>query len=146
MFERPTNSLGHIETGPRPHPTDWCPFLVKNISALNGLWLLHMYKKLNSAYFLNQIIDDVKLRHKCLFDLILYVTSTIFQLYRDRSFWVERVLRGLMFLAQGHSAVTPVRLEPVAPQSPVMYSTTEPLSSSHKCVPISVYVYHFKQL
>ena len=27
-----------------------------------------------------------------LFDLILYVPSTIFQLYRDRSFWVEPVL------------------------------------------------------
>ena len=28
----------------------------------------------------------------CLFDLILYVTSTIFQLNRDRSSWVEPVL------------------------------------------------------
>ena len=28
----------------------------------------------------------------CLFDLILYVPSTIFQLYRDGSFWVEPVL------------------------------------------------------
>ena len=28
----------------------------------------------------------------CLFDLILYVPSTIFQLYRDESFWVEPVL------------------------------------------------------
>ena len=28
----------------------------------------------------------------CLIDLILYVPSTIFQLYRDGSFWVEPVL------------------------------------------------------
>ena len=28
----------------------------------------------------------------CLFDLILYVPSTIFQLNRDVSFWVEPVL------------------------------------------------------
>ena len=28
----------------------------------------------------------------CLFDLILYVPSTIFQLYRDGSYWVEPVL------------------------------------------------------
>ena len=28
----------------------------------------------------------------CLFDLILYVPSTIFQLYRDGSSWVEPVL------------------------------------------------------
>ena len=31
VFERPTNSLGHIETGSRPYPTGWCPFDVKNI-------------------------------------------------------------------------------------------------------------------
>ena len=30
-------------------------------------------------------------------------------------------------LAQGHNAVTPVRLEPVAPPSRVKHSTTEPL-------------------
>ena len=29
----------------------------------------------------------------CLFDLILYITSTIFQLCRDGSSWVEPVLR-----------------------------------------------------
>ena len=29
----------------------------------------------------------------CLFDLILYVPSTIFQLNRERSSWVEPVLR-----------------------------------------------------
>ena len=28
----------------------------------------------------------------CLFDLILYIALTIFQLYRDGSFWVEPVL------------------------------------------------------
>ena len=28
----------------------------------------------------------------CLFDLILYVPSTIFQLYQDRSSWVEPVI------------------------------------------------------
>ena len=28
----------------------------------------------------------------CLFDLILYVPSTIFQLYRDGSSWIEPVL------------------------------------------------------
>ena len=34
-----------------------------------------------------------------------------------------------MCLAQGHNAVTPVRLEPVAPRSRVKHSTTEPLRS-----------------
>ena len=34
---------------------------------------------------------------------------------------------GLMCLAQGHNAVTPVILEPAAPLSRVKHSTTEPL-------------------
>ena len=37
--------------------------------------------------------------------------------------------KGLMCLAQGHNAVTPVSLEPTAPQSQVKHSTTEPLRS-----------------
>ena len=36
---------------------------------------------------------------------------------------------GLMCLAQGHNTVTPVRLEPVALQTRVKHSTTEPLRS-----------------
>ena len=35
---------------------------------------------------------DIHLIGFCLFDLILYVPSTIFQLNRDRSSWVEPVL------------------------------------------------------
>ena len=34
-----------------------------------------------------------------------------------------------MCLAQGHNAVTPVRLEPAASQSQVKHSTTKPLCS-----------------
>ena len=34
-----------------------------------------------------------------------------------------------MCLAQGHNTVMPVRLDPVAPRSPVKYSSTEPLHS-----------------
>ena len=46
-----------------------------------------------------------------LFDLFLYVPSTIFQLCRDESSLVEPELSiGLMRLAQRHNAVTPVRL------------------------------------
>ena len=36
--------------------------------------------------------NDHKMDSFCLFDLILYVPSTIFQLNRDRSSWVEPVL------------------------------------------------------
>ena len=54
-----------------------------------------------------------------LFDLIIYVPSTIFQLNRDGASWVEPVLskdKHVCF-AQGHNTVTPVRLEPAAPRS-----------------------------
>ena len=47
------------------------------------------------------------------FDLILYVPSTIFQLYRDGSSWVEPVLSlDKCVLLKDHNAVTPARLEP----------------------------------
>ena len=47
-----------------------------------------------------------------LFDLILYVPSTIFQLNRDVSSWVEPVLSKDKFvLLKDHNAVTLVRLE-----------------------------------
>ena len=50
-----------------------------------------------------------------LFDLILYVPSTIFQLNRDGSSWVEPVLsEDKCVLLKDHNAVTLVRLEPAA--------------------------------
>ena len=66
----------------------------------------------------------------CLFDLILNVPSTIFQLNRDGSSWVEPVLSwDKCVLLKDHNAVTPVRLEPAASRSRVKHSTTEPLRS-----------------
>ena len=60
--------------------------------------------------------------------------SAIFHLCRDRSSWVEPVLsKDKMCLAQGHNAVTRVRLEPAIPQSWIKHSTTEPMRS-HKYV------------
>ena len=55
---------------------------------------------------------------KILFDLILYVSSTIFQLNRDRSSWVEPLLSlDKCVLLKDHNAVTLLRLEPAAPRS-----------------------------
>ena len=60
----------------------------------------------------------------CWFDLILYVPSTIFQLNRDGSSWVGPVLCwDKCVLLNDHKAVTPVRLEPAAPQSRAKHST-----------------------
>ena len=62
----------------------------------------------------------------CLFDLILYVPSTICRLNRDGSSWVEPVLsQDKCVLLKDHNAVTLVRLEPAAPRSRVKHSTTE---------------------
>ena len=66
----------------------------------------------------------------CLFDLIFYVPSTIFQLNRDRSSWYEPVLCGdKCVLLKDHNAMTPRRLQPVASQFQVKHSTTETLCS-----------------
>ena len=47
----------------------------------------------------------------CLFALILYVPSTIFQFNRDSSSWVEPVLSyNKCVLLKDHKAVTPVSL------------------------------------
>ena len=63
-----------------------------------------------------------------LFDLILYVPSTIFQLNRDGSSWVEPVISSdKSVLLKDHNAVTPVRLDPMASRSRVKHSTNEPL-------------------
>ena len=65
-----------------------------------------------------------------LFDLILYVPSTIFQLNRDGSSWLEQLLGwDKCVLLKDHNAVTPVRLEPATPRSRVKHSTTKPLRS-----------------
>ena len=69
----------------------------------------------------------------CFVCLNLYIPSTIFQLYRDGSSWVEPVLSlDKCVLLKDHPAVTPVRLEPTALRSRVKHSTTEPLRSPSK--------------
>ena len=53
-----------------------------------------------------------------LFDLILYVPSTIFQLNRGGSSWVEPVLSyDKCVLLKDYNTVTPVRLKPATPRS-----------------------------
>ena len=64
----------------------------------------------------------------CLFDLILYVPSTIFQLNRAESSLIEPILSwDKCVLLKDHNTVMPVRLEPAASRSRVKHSTTEPL-------------------
>ena len=72
-----------------------------------------------------------------LFDLILYVPSTIFQLNRDGSSWVEPVLSyDECVLLKDYSTVTPMRLEPASPLSGVKQSTTD------NCAPYCLFGKH----
>ena len=62
--------------------------------------------------------------------MILFVPSTIFQLYRGRSSWIEPVLSyDKCVVLKDHNAVTSVKLEAAAHMSRVKHSTTEPLCS-----------------
>ena len=70
-----------------------------------------------------QLVMVCTIKPVFLFDLILYVPSTIFQLNRDGSSWVEPVLSSdKCVLLKDHNAVTPVRLEPAASRSRVKHS------------------------
>ena len=91
--------------------------------------------KINCVFLIVSFRTLVKNVFVCLFDFILYSPSTIFQLNRDWSSWVEPVLSyDKCVLLYDHNAVTPVRLEPWAPLSQVKHSTTEPLHSLVKSV------------
>ena len=64
---------------------------------------------------------------------VKYVPVNSFSVMSDRRIslgWTS-TKQGLMGLAQGHNAVTPMRLEPAALGSRVKHSTTEPLRSTH---------------
>ena len=106
--------------------------------AVNVIYLYKIRITWISSYFCLQRFSSifestVRLAERlfvCLFDLILYVPSTIFQLSRDGSSWVEPVLSyDKCVLIKDHNAVTPVRLEPAAPRSRVKHCTIEPLHS-----------------
>ena len=65
-----------------------------------------------------------------MFDLILYIRSTIFQLNRDGSSWVDPVLSyDKCVLLKDHNALTQIRLEPAASRSRIKHLTMEPLRS-----------------
>ena len=66
-------------------------------------------------------------------DLVLYVPVNNFLVMSGWVFLGWTITKqGLMCLAQGHNAVTPVRLEPLTPRSWNMHYTTGPLHSLKK--------------
>ena len=69
----------------------------------------HMYLLTFSFYF-GSLCLCLLVLFVCLFDLILYVPSAIFQLNRDGSSWAEPVLsQDKCVLLKEHNAVKPVR-------------------------------------
>ena len=100
---------------------------ILQFEAVNVIYLYKIHITWISSYFCLQRFSSIfestvrfaERLFVCLFDLILYVPSTIFQLNRDGSSWVEPVL----------SYDKCVRLEPAAPRSRVKHCTIEPLHS-----------------
>ena len=83
----------------------------------NQMACLRLYRLLkkwpNSDYVVFQLNGLSQIMLLCLFDLILCVPSTIFQLNRDGFSWFEPVLSlDKCVLLKDHNTVTPVRLEP----------------------------------
>ena len=107
---------------------------------LKQITLILCMRTNSSTYFHHQLRDYrteriISMNVIRLFDLILFVPSTIFHLYGIRSSWVESVLSyNKCVLLKDHNAVTPVRLEPAALRSRVKHSTTEPLRSLIKVI------------
>ena len=77
----------------------------------------------------NQYMHGIISLTNVLFDLILYVPSTIFSVIKGLP-GLNQYLARINVLVQGHNTVTPVRLKPVAPLSRDKHSTTKPLRSN----------------
>ena len=76
------------------------------------------------------IIFELEENFRFFVDLILYVPVNNFPVMSGRVFLgLNSTKLGLMFLAQGHNPVRPVRLETLAFRSRVKHSTTKPLRS-----------------
>ena len=60
---------------------------IESDTSTDRIWAAQIEPALYSRILLSMFVCFV-----CLFDLILYVPSTIFQLYRDGSSWIEPVL------------------------------------------------------
>ena len=98
---------------------------IKNLRGSNKL--LTLYQMMNTTWFplLTRWYSRTRLEYFFLFDLILYVPVNNLSVMSGRVFlgWTCTKL-GLMCLPQGHNAVTPVRLEPVALRSRVKHWAT----------------------
>ena len=66
--------------------------ILAKISEFTVLYIPTLSELCSETYYQINILKLIIYAWFCLFDLILYVPSTIFQLYRNGSSWVEPVL------------------------------------------------------
>ena len=97
-------------------------FLLKNFG--------YLYLCIQTKYFDRKSPSQKTIafrKHRFSYDLILYVPVNICSVMLVPVFpgWTS-AKQGLMFLAQRHNAVPPVRLEPATLPPQVKYSTTDP--------------------
>ena len=85
---------------------------------------LNSFTFLNSHFYL--VSYEKQCINFCLFDLILYIHQQSFSYIGTGLPGLNQYLARINALAQGHNAVTLVRLEPAALWSRVKHSTTEP--------------------
>ena len=116
-------------------PSNNCFIANVNVYRFSNLIKTDNYFRTNCCIVINlkqfrNLKKKYHMTYSIFFYLILYFTSTIFQLNTDGSSWVEPVLSyDKCVLLKDHNAVTLVRLEPAALQSRVKHSTTELLRS-----------------
>ena len=104
---------------------------------LHGLlWPTNLEKNLKPwIYRIPQGTADIWYDSLCPINNLSVIKGQFFLGWTSTKLW-------LMCFAQRHKAVTPVRLEPAAPQSRVKHSTTEPLRSHEQLTYNQSYYYY----
>ena len=104
-----------------------------NLSVMLGNYL--QQTTFSDAFFLGAlrvIYISIYHNYEIQFDLILHVSVNNFSVMSWQVLGRTSTKQRIKYLAQEYNEVSPVRLEPPAPQSGVKHSTTEPLCSIRK--------------
>ena len=106
------------------HAECMATFIPKDRQVHGGL-PAHTHAQMHTYMYVRTHVFNTYIHTFCLFDLILYVPVNSFSVMSDGRIFLgwTSTKQGLMSLAQGHNAMTPVRLEPAA-----LESSTLPLS------------------
>ena len=86
----------HVQTGCGSPSITYLLSLLANEFAVFSVLHVQVRLVLNVIYYFSAVRETLNSCFVCLFDLILYVPSTIFQLNRDGSSWVGPVLKAMI--------------------------------------------------